>query len=223
MNRHYKNKIPKGFEIDIIKSDRGPSCINTDDLGTGNKEVNVRFREKEDITLHDENFSEMKNFAENPLGHLSPRSSKSSRFDGLPRKRGFEKESSTSLMAPPPKRLRPSEFLKVGKLISEVDVKLEATVDLMQFVIADKLTWKPPVRFPCTMDKDRFAFGGMRNVHHASIDNPKLKGKQLVFKLYKPDAVNQIKKFKETEEQTRKCVQMHMLAKNILDNYSNDA
>ena len=135
-------------------------------------------------------------------------------------------QSSTMTTAPTstfPKSISVADLLKAGKLIKPTK-QADTTLHLETFDL-NKQCWVSKVAVEFAIEEKNFACGGFRNAHMAYSKTNELGTKDWVVKQYKNDAALTIKETLKMsiEDHTRKQVQLHQVASNIVLQFNNRA
>ena len=111
-------------------------------------------------------------------------------------------------------------MLKLGKVINEKSTKL---IDLYSFDIKQTAWSRNPLSVEFFVQKESLGKGGFREAFIATTDHPKFKKSKWVVKKYLPETLDIISKTGQTTEQhTKKVVQIHLLAKNVAEQLSQE-
>ena len=171
---------------DVLMSERGPSVRNVSQVNL-KKVVHIRFIDDE-VKIQDP-----EKINSNQLTPPPPSSS-------LPLSTG----------APPSVSM--SKFLKAGQLIPPKKIVVELAVEMFDI---KELCWKDPEMAKFVIDKEEFARGGFRKVFKAKCFSGDLERGTYVVKVPLDMEQNEETLNGDTNDQTRKTVQMHMLARHL--------
>jgi len=207
--QHYQNNPDEGpqlegMECDVLAGEQGPSCTSIDQVPHPTKVIHVRFI---GATVGQKHSTQRpkNNKKKRELEAVSPVAKKVSVKSSIP----AQEKATTSRY---PKSLSVLDMLKLGKVIED---KYEL-IELDMFNLAD-MKWSNktvPVQF--AIDKEPFGTGAFRVAYKATSQTLGFESKTWVVKKYLPQSIDVIKKLnQDVGQQTRKVVQMHMLAQNM--------
>lgn len=193
---------PSG-SCDVLASDRGPSCTSTGQI-KGKKVFLVRF-----LPVYKMSQSTMKKRFQNIESELI-------QSQGTP----TPKPSFASTIYPHSVSI--VDLLKAGKLIKPVPTK-SAVLHLEEFDLKSQSLLKEGA-FEFTIEEEKFASGGFREAFHAYAQIETFSTKHWVLKKYKEQSTTTIENSlgMSIEDHTRKQVQLHIVAKNLAQQYAKE-
>ncbi|CAB3984462.1 transient receptor potential cation channel subfamily M member 6-like [Paramuricea clavata] len=202
----------KGFDCDILETERGPSIETLNEIKNFNGTIFVRFIHKQysvDDVLGGSDEEDEKSM---PLkcklpptkrcksSHTKQQSSEPTKFSVAKPQKSF------------PPSLSVATMLKMGKLIQPAK-RDTIQVQIEGFAVKDG--WTVAKTVTLSVESESFAEGGFRKAYKCESIDGKLSGKW-VLKKYKENALEDMKSVNLTEEEhARKQVQTHTLAQNI--------
>ena len=204
----------KGFDCDILETERGPSIESLNEIKNFNGTIFVRFIHKQysvDDVLGDSDEEDEKSMPQK-CKLLPPKRCRSS---------NTKQQNSEPLKSTDPKPhksfpLTVATMLKMGKLIKPTK-RDTIVVEIEGFEVRDG--WSVPKAVMFSVDSESFAEGGFRKAYKCESIDGKLSGKlsgKWVLKKYKQNALKDMESLNLTEEEhARKQVQMHTLAQNV--------
>ena len=211
---------------DILASEQGPSCSMVCQIPKLSL-IHVRFTGDKPSEFIESKYLRQPAFGKQEKRKMDVVKSSfpSSTVSKFPSK--FPSFKKTRLMsAPTPVSLTVTKMMQLGKLISDRVTKIK----IEYFDIA-LFCWKEfPEVIQCKIEKEKFAEGAFRFCYKAESTSPQFTGKIWVIKRFKPEAIeyfkentNQGKDGYSEEEQAKKTVQMHTLAKHFTDSLKKKA
>ncbi|XP_031556854.1 myosin heavy chain kinase D-like [Actinia tenebrosa] len=193
----------EAMECDVVAGEQGPSCTSIDQLPHPTKVIHVRFIE---ASLAGEKLTKKRKDKKHTKKTL-PVSPVAKRVKVV-----GSQEQGSSQVTRYPKSLSVLDMLKLGKVI---DDKYEL-IELDTFNLTDMKWCNKPVSVEFAIDKNPLGTGAFRMAFKATSKTPGFEGKPWVVKKYLKQTIDTIKQLKQdVEQQTRKVVQMHMLAQNM--------
>lgn len=198
--KHFESRIDENMVCDILAGDQGPSCTSLEQLPNFNV-IHVRFVESRVINSRVSVLSSTVNMHNKRPGPTT----------SLP----TAKKMVTNESKIYPKSLSVVEMLKLGKIIQSESSYI---MDVYGFDV-HTMTWSGKARsVEFVLEKDVLGTGGFREVFKATSKTPGFADIVWVVKKYLPEALTIIQATNQSvEEQTKKVIQMHMLAKNMAE------
>lgn len=202
--QNIKSACMKHFDVsqamccDVLAGEQGPSCSSVKQI-PDYKVIHVRFVERSDAP------------------EVTDATSTSTSIQ-LPKKRRLNPISNPG----PPKEAAPSKFmprslsvvemLKLGKAINNTSTSVEVqSFDIKAMVWSSK-----PTNVDFIIDTEPFGIGGFRKALKATSSDREFNKSTWVVKRYLPKAISDIIALGQTvEQQSKKVVQMHYLARNF--------
>lgn len=199
--KHFASSIGSVMVCDVLAGDQGPSCRSVDQI-PDTKVIHVRFIEGVEVDGEDED-TKPKHKKIRTIG--SP-------LNSLPACSDFARERAQRHY---PKSLSISKMLQLGKTIEETSTSIEIFPFNLQ-----EMSWPTcGERADFTVAKKPFASGGFREAYKASSNSARFKVNTWVVKKYLPETLTVLEEMNETvESHTKKVVQMHHLARNMVAN-----
>ena len=202
-NKHFQKRL-KSKSIDVLASERGPSCSKISQLPDP-KLIHVRFVVNSSLSLSSSPFSDCKGLSS---GVLRPPVSVPCSSISTSLKRRTSPPLRVNKF---PKSLPVTAMMKLGSPISVTDCQNKTLVEVSSFDI-EKMAWSTPIFVPFTIEKEEFGKGGFRSAHKAISGSPLFSTKAYVVKYFLEITKEIISKVGESElDHARKSVQMHLL------------
>jgi hypothetical protein len=217
-NKHFQ-KRHKGKSVDVLASERGPSCSKIAQL-PNLKLIHVRFisNSSESSVLQSSlRYSEHRR-EDSLLPSTPPISVPCSKVSSSLKRRNCSPLRGKKF----PKSLPVTRMMKLGLPINETeltDCENQTLIEVSTFDI-DKMVWSAPKFIPFTIENEEFGKGGFRSAHKATSNSPDFQGKAYVVKYFLQSTKDVISELGETElEHARKSVQMQALAKRFAEQF----
>ena len=211
---------PSG-SCDILMSNQGLSCTKMEQI-KGKKTYYIRFLPPNEISDRQrvsEDVAQQIFCAQQQMGlHLKMPEPKSTDSVRMPQSSKMAIPTSTF-----PTSISVADLLKAGKLIKPKN-RTVTTLHLETFDL-NRQSWVNKAVIEFGIEERSFASGGFRNAHMAYSKTNELGTKNWVLKQYKNDAALTIKETLNMpiEDHTRKQVQLHQVASNIVLQFNNRA
>lgn len=210
---HYQSLLDhemdmESMECDVLAGDQGPSCDSFDQVPNPDKVIHVRF--KKVTTSVDSSVKLRKVEPKNPKKKVKL-------MQGTSSAKCASKDTKSPLKDTDkpkayPKSLSVIDMLKLGKVIED---KYES-IELSSFDLSEMRWSNKPIQAEFSIENIPIGTGAFRMAFKAKCRTTGYQGKVWVVKKYLMKAIEDIKAIgQDIETQTRKVVQMHMLAQNM--------
>lgn len=215
--RHYElidRSIKDRMLCDVLASDKGPSCSTVSQLQRFDV-IYVRFVDHESVSQVDSKIFKKSVFSKGkPSLPLNTSTMIPPKFcASVPPTRNYAALLKTNV----DKSITVSTMMDIGKCISNKAVSVHVSafdINSMTWIEIDK-------NAQFLVEKERFSEGAFRDVFKATSINPGFKGRNWVIKYWKPSSLEIIQRYQQTpEQQCKKVVQMHSLARHFASTLS---
>ena len=207
---------------DILLSNQGPSCYKMEQI-KGKKTYYIRFLPPNEISDRQrvsEEVAQQIFCAQRQMGfHIKKPDTKSAGSVKMSQSLNMAAVPTSSF----PKSICVADLLKAGKLVKP-SIQAVTRLHLETFDLNGQ-SWVSKAAVDFVIEEKKFASGGFRNAHMAYSKTNELGTKDWVVKQYKNDAAITIKETLNMpiEDHTRKQVQLHQVASNIVLQFNNRA